>query len=188
MIGAKSGYGNMEYFDLKYIVYPITGRDKKSQPSYLDSRLNRCDNILVKYAFGFMDQRNQAVVNEDGLDSILSGKRELLRSKIELLLVQLGQRKQINRNVLYRIDKDGCHVQDLIFYMGPRRYYVGRERINLERMRFDLYKQRRLEEVSYFRDTALLNTELKDTLLQYQKELQNDSVMSGLNKEAKQMD
>lgn len=188
MLGAISGYGSTEYFDLKYIVYPITTQDQKIRPSYLTPRLNWYENILVKYALGFMDQRTLPGKNDGGLESILSGKKELIRSKIDLLLVQLGQRKKINRDVLYRIDKNGCHIQDLFFYLGPRRHDVGRERVNLEKMRFDLYKQRRLEEVSYFRDTALLNNELKDTLLQYQKELQTDSIMSGLNKEAKQMD
>lgn len=183
-----TGYGNMEYFDLKYIVYPIIIQDQKNQASYLDPPHKGYENILVKYASKAQEQRTQQGKNDDGLESILSGKKDLLRSKIDLLLVQLGQRKKINQNVLYRIDKDDCHIQDLVFYMGPRRYYITRERINLEKMRFDLYKQRRMEEVSYFRDTALLNNELKDTLLEYQKELQNDSIMSGINKEVNLMD
>ena len=45
-------------------------------------------------------------------------------------------------------------------------------------MKFDLSGQKRLEEVSYFRDTGLLNKDLKDTLIQYLGEVQKSSFLS----------
>jgi hypothetical protein len=88
---------------------------------------------------------------------------DLIRSKIGLILLQLDQRKLINREILNKIDKDSCKAQTPIFEVGYRGYRMDRERLTLEKV--DLESQKRLEEVSYFRDTGLLNKDLKDTLI-----------------------
>ncbi|MFC1488949.1 hypothetical protein ACFL6B_03780 [Thermodesulfobacteriota bacterium] len=183
MLDTNYGFGKMEYFDLKYIAgVPSDTNRYGNNLSYVQPYHHLYKNILVEYVANSIGKK-QTDNNIDSIESILTGKKDLLRSKIELLSIQLGQRKKINKEVMYQIDKDSCRVQNLIFEMGARAYHMGMDRIAIERMDFDLNKQKRFEEVSYFRDTGLLNKELKDTLLLYQKEIQNDSLMSGINKE-----
>jgi hypothetical protein len=55
---------------------------------------------------------------------------------------------------------------------------MGRERLTFEQMQFDLKRQKRMEETSYFKDTGLLNTELKDTLIQYMEEKQKNALLA----------
>ena len=62
--------------------------------------------------------------------------------------------------------------------MGSRAYEMGRERLTLEQMQFDLKRQKRMEEASYFKDTGLLNKELKDTLIEYMEEKQKSALFT----------
>jgi hypothetical protein len=59
---------------------------------------------------------------------------------------------------------------------------MDRDRLSLEKVKFDLEAQRRMEGTSYFRDTGLLNKDLKDTLIQYLSEVQKSKIM-GLEEE-----
>jgi hypothetical protein len=114
----------------------------------------------------------------DPTDEIFKDRLDLIRSKLELILLQLDQRKAINQNILYQIDKDSCKVQTLNFEMGPGAYEMGRERLTLEQMQFDLKRQKRMEETGYFKDTGLLNTQLKDTLIEYMEEKQKSALLT----------
>jgi hypothetical protein len=51
---------------------------------------------------------------------------------------------------------------------------LANPRVQIERMKFDLGREKRMEQASYFRDTAMLNKELKDALIDYIKERQNE--------------
>ena len=97
---------------------------------------------------------------------------------MELILLQLDQRKKINQGNLCQIDQDSCQVQNLIFQMGYRGYRIDRDRLSLEKMKFDLEAQKRMEETSYFRDTGLLNQDLKDTLIQYLGEVHKSAFVN----------
>lgn len=145
-------------------------------PMFMSSKQPRYDrhhfyagNELVEYALG-SETKN---TGKDNIEALLQGRRELLRSKINLLLIQLGQRKQINQEVVYRIEQDNCYVGSMIMQTAE-----PGEKLGLEKVRLDLEKQKRMESVNYFRDTSLLNTELKDTLLEYQKEKQNEGLFA----------
>jgi hypothetical protein len=118
----------------------------------------------------------------ESIDELFEDRLGLIRSKIELILLQLEQRKQINQGILYQIESDGCKAQNLIFEMGYRVYRMDRDRLSLEKVKFDLESQKRMEEASYFRDTGLLNKDLKDTLIQYLGEVQKSRIM-GLEEE-----
>ena len=61
--------------------------------------------------------------------------------------------------------------------MGYRVYKMDRERLTLEKIKFDLESQKRMEEASHFRDTGLLNKDLKDTLIQYLSEIQKSKIL-----------
>jgi hypothetical protein len=114
----------------------------------------------------------------DTTDEIFKDRLNLIRSKIELILLQLDQRKKINQNILYQIQKDSCEVQNLYFNMGERSYEITPDRLRIEQMKFDLERQKRLEQANYFKDTGLLNKDLKDTLIQYMDEVQKSSIVT----------
>ena len=135
------------------------------------------DNKLASHILDTIYQRS--LENSlDPTDEIFKDRLDLIRSKLELILLQLAQRKAINQKILYQIDKDGCKVQTLNFELGPGAYEMGRERLTLEQMKFDLKRQKRMEETGYFKDTGLLNTQLKDTLIEYMEEKQKCALLT----------
>ena len=113
----------------------------------------------------------------DTTDEIFKDRLSLIRSKLELILLQLDQRRAISQKILYQIDQDSCKIRNLFFDMGPHAYEIGRDRLTLERMDLDLKRQKRMEEASYFKDTGLLNKDLKDTLIQYLEEVQKSALI-----------
>jgi len=135
------------------------------------------DNILASHILDNIYHRSSEN-SLDPTDEIFKDRLDLIRSKLELILVQLNQRKAISQKILYQIDKDSCKVQTLNFEMGPRAYEMGRERLTLEQMQFDLKQQKRMEETGYFKDTGLLNTQLKDTLIEYMEEKQKSALLT----------
>jgi hypothetical protein len=177
----KGYYANkpIGYFDLKYRFYPTIDTQKYGISLSEREHISPYhDNILVNHIFGSIDQRStERSPLGESIDDIFKDRLALIRSKMELILLQLDQRKQINQDVLYRIDLDSCQAQTLIFEMGDRSYMIGRDRLSLEKIKFDLESQKRLEEVSYFRDSGLLNKDLKDTLIQYLSEVQKSKIL-----------
>jgi hypothetical protein len=138
------------------------------------------ENILVNYVWGnIYERKTNPGLSGDGIDDLFKDRLGLIRSKIELILLLLDGRKRINREVTYQIERDSCNVQSLIFEMGPLAYHINRERLSLEQTKLDLQNQKRREEVSYFKDTGLLNQDLKDTLIQYLGEVQKNSILTG---------
>ena len=167
------------YFALKQNIYVPTTLQRYGIPvPCKGQKLLYHDNRLVNHIFEMIDQRNnQKSPLGETLDELFKDRSGLIRSKIELILLQLDQRKQINHGILYEIDKDSSRAQTLIFEMGYRGYRIDRDRLALEKVKFDLESQKRLEEVSYFRDTGLLNKDLKDTLIQYLSEVQKSKIL-----------
>lgn len=118
---------------------------------------------------------------QSGIDLVINGKKQLVRSRIEMILNQLQRRKAINRDVVYGINYDSCRLQGMIFEAENNTYLAGKSRIHLERMQFDLARQHRAEKVSYFKDTARLNSDLTEAILAYQKEAQSEEIIGGMN-------
>ena len=174
------GYILNGYLDLKYKLYvPIDPiRYGIASPYGRPARTSH-GNKLVDHIFQTIYQNDSKKSFFGGdIDDLFQDRLGLIRSKIELILLQLDQRKGINQENLYRIDQDSCQAQNLIFEMGYRAYRMDRDRVTLEKMKFDLEAQKRLEETSYFRDTGLLNQDLKDALIQYLGEVQKSAFIS----------
>jgi len=174
------GYKPNGYFDLKYKLYPPTDPIKYgiASPYGRPARTSH-ENKLVDHIFQTIYQSDpQKSFLGGDIDDLFRDRLGLIRSKIELILLQLEQRKNINQENLYRIDQDSCQVQNLIFEMGYRAYRMDRDRVTLEKMKFDLEAQKRMEETSYFRDTGLLNQDLKDALIQYLGEVQKTAFIN----------
>jgi len=174
----------MDYFDLKYKTNYLqvdSGRYGIPSPYFGNVRPDH-DNQMVQYIFNSVYDRKNEKESSDSIDDIFKDRMTLIRSKIELILLQLSQRKEINQNISKQIDEDSCYAQNLIFAMGPKKYQMDRDRVQLERMKFDLEKQKRFEQTSYFGDTGFLNKELKDTLIQYLGEVQKNSLIGDMEK------
>ena len=171
-------YYPMHYLELKYKTYVPMDFERYGIPSpYLGHPRPVHDNQLVSYVFNSLHNRKEEKEPSESIDDIFRDRMTLIRSKIELILLQLSQRKEINREISDRIDQDSCYAQDLISAMGPKKYQMDRDRLQLERAKFDLEKERRMEQTSYFGDTGFLNKELTDTLLQYLDETQKSALI-----------
>ena len=137
-------------------------------------------NKMVDHVFGSIEKQKVKSPSYDTIDEIFKDRLTLIRSKIELILMQLGQRKKIHQEIIYRIELDNCKAQNLLNERLTRTYAVDRERVTIERVKLDLEQQKRREQAGYFNDTARLNMELRDTLIQYQEERQKSSLVSGM--------
>ncbi len=157
----------LSYFDVKY-VYTGTYTPIKAQ---YGSPLGP-----DRYAGGYAGSVSAAA---DPLEQIMGEKKQLLQSKIEMLLAGIEQRRKIKQDNMYRIDLDSCDVNTMIFQLPPyRKYGIDRERLTLERMKKDLEKQRRAEEVNYFRDLSFMQKDLIETAIQYLGEQNKQRILS----------
>ena len=172
---------NPGYFDLKYKLYvPIDFKRYGTPLPYGKHPTPSHENKLVNHIFETIYQTNREKdQTQEGIDDLFKDRLGLIRSKIELILLQLEERKRISQEIMYQMERDSCKVQNLIFEMGPLAYYINRERLSLEQTKLDIETQKRKEEVSYFKDTGLLNQDLKDALIQYLGEVQKNSILTG---------
>ena len=176
----SDGYKPNGDFELKYKLYvPIDPIHYGIASQYGRPVKVSHENKLVDHIFETIYQKesNKSVLGGE-IDDLFQDRLGLIRSKIELILLQLEERKKINQENLYRIDQDSCQAQNLIFQMGYRAYRMDRDRLSLEKMKFDLEAQKRMEQTSYFRDTGLLNQDLKDALIQYLGEVQKSAFIN----------
>ena len=125
-------------------------------------------------------EKSKEPSSKGSIDAIFEDRLDVIRSKIELLTMQLSDRKRIHDGVLYRIDVDSCNAQNLILYKASveHDYGIYRDRIGIEKIKFDLEEEKRKENTSYFKDTALLKKELREALIEYQEEVQKTSLIT----------
>ena len=168
------------YFDLKYKIYLPIDTKRYGIPAPCGGQNPPYhDNGMVSHILQTIDQRETGRDSQkESIDDLFEDRLGLIRSKVELILLQLEQRKKINQEILYGIGKDSSMAQNLLFEMGYRVYRMDRERLSIEKIKFDLETQKRMEEASYFRDTGLLNKDLKDTLIQYLGEVQKSAFVN----------
>jgi hypothetical protein len=157
---------------------PITSNQFDIPPPPTPYPVPYRENRLVNHILETIHQKDLKANRSEGIEALFKDRLDLMRSRIELLLLLLNQRKEIKERILYKIDEDGCKTQSLIFEMGARACQMDRERLTLERIKLDLEQQKRMELVNYFRDTGMLNKDLKDALIQYLGETQKRSMIN----------
>ena len=156
-------------FDPDRYILPTQNAPRWKPPS----KNNLVDHVLCSIKKESLQNSSQGTI-----DDIFEDRLILIRSKIEMILLQLDERKKIHRDMMYGIAKDSCKAQNMINERLIRSCHMDRERINLEGMKFDLGQQERKEATSYFNDTCQLNTELREALTQYQEEVQKNMLIS----------
>ena len=112
--------------------------------------------------------------DDDSLDAILNSKKDLLMDKLAMLTQALGERRQIKTDLFQNIQKDSTWCQNQIF--GIEKLYDPKLEREWKRNMLDLNRERRQEQTSYFRDLTMIQQELRDTMLEYIKERQMDSL------------
>jgi hypothetical protein len=164
-----------EYRVLCYSGAPVF----KSTWSYRPLSPGYHDNILVRHTIDGISNRQYETDSANSIDEIFKDRKTLIRSKIELVLLQLSQRKSINQEIIKSINYDLCKTQTLLMETDYKNQDMGRNRLSLEQAKFDLERQNRMEQTSYFKDTGMLNRDLTDTLIQYIDHVQKDALMEG---------
>jgi len=138
------------------------------------------NNPLVQHTLGRILDARQNGASLENIDAILGDKKTLLWSRIELILLHLQERKYVSDRVTYEIDQDLCRTNTILLEMNSRQYGINRERLQVEKIKFDLLKQKRMEETSYFKDTGMLNCDLIDTLIRYLDQVQKEKIINGM--------
>lgn len=171
-----TGYPNIQIYQPPSDPYSIAVV-RQVEPPPADGNKLIYSNPLASHVIHTIYRRAQTPC-VDSTDNMFEDRLSLIRSKLELILLQLAERKKINRKILYQIDQDGCYIQNLYFELGPKAYGLSSEKLTLNKMNLDLERQRRTEQTAYFNDTANLNRDLKDTLVQYMDEVQKNKMLT----------
>jgi len=163
---------NFSYFDMKYVYKPCQSLEP-SQYSWIPASCGLSESTANPF--------DSDPLGSNPIAEIMGDKKDLIRSKIEMLVAGITERKRIKQDNIYRIDLDSCELNNIIFQMPYyRRYFFGRERLMVEKMKMDLESQKRMEEVNYFRDLSLLHKDLKDSIIEYISEQKKQKLLSNL--------
>lgn len=111
----------------------------------------------------------------DSLDAILDSKKNLILDKLGMLVSALHQRRKIKSQIFSDIEKDSVWCQNEIF--GIEQLYDPRLEHEWKQRKLDLNREYRQERASYFRDLTTLESELRDTMLDYIKESQMNQLL-----------
>ena len=104
------------------------------------------------------------------LDDLMNQKRDVIHSKIGMVLSEITQRYELKNQNLSDICRDQCTFRNLINLMGD--IYLDRNRIELEGKILDLEQEKRREKAGYFRDILFLRKELRESLVEKLEEEQ----------------
>ena len=109
-----------------------------------------------------------------GLEQLMFQKKEIIDSRIQMLVSEIYQRHKLQNDNLYRICLDQCTCQNLILLMGENS--LDNKRIELERKIIDLEQEKRRERTGYFRDILFLRKDLRETLIDKLEEEQKAKI------------
>ena len=104
------------------------------------------------------------------LEEMLGLKRQVIDYKVQLVLAEIEQRRQVKESNLYRIDQDQCAIRNMVIWLGE--HVWDKRRIQLEGRIWDLEEEKRKEQASYFKDLLFLNKEMRESLVEGLEERQ----------------
>ena len=123
------------------------------------------------------------IFQRDPLAELLSSKRRFLYKSLEEIVELIEEREQFKDSALYQIDKDICEVRTKMLNL-PHEKYVLIPEINkvynlFQQQVFALYKEKRAEEVSCWRDVIRLKSDLRESDKELEQEKRKQSLLSG---------
>jgi len=110
-----------------------------------------------------------------GLDDLMLKRSKIIDSKIHLLLSDIYQRREFQKEHIYRIYLDQCNCRNLIFQLDEEIW--DRKRMDIERKIIDLEQEKRMEQTSYFRDILFLKKDLREALIEKLEEKQKTDML-----------
>ena len=112
--------------------------------------------------------------NGSSLDAILSSNKDLIVDKLKMLQTGFYERRYINQDVSKQIESDLTKSPNNIIALENVSYFSMQR--DWEEKKFDLWKELRMEQTSYFRDVSMIQKELRDTMLEYITEKQSQDL------------
>lgn len=154
----------------RFGTYPkeIPAPDYGSEPGY---------SPLVGLIEGKIASGYQPLPGTDDLTSLLDDRRELLRSKIELTLLQLKERKDLNQRLLDSMELDRNQLANRLLDLGQEVYFQTPRVMAWEMRQLDIERQKRMEEAACFKDVTMLERDLKESLVEYLAESQKQKLL-----------
>jgi hypothetical protein len=116
-----------------------------------------------------------------GIEQLLGNRRELLDSRISMLVGEISQRYRIREHNLYHINLDQCGFRSLIFERSEGVW--DKTRTEFERKIIDLEQEKRREYTGFFNDILLLTKELREALVEKHEEQQKESLLVNQSEE-----
>lgn len=117
------------------------------------------------------------------LDDIIDLKLHIAKAKTELILSQVDQIRMQKEYNLKGITYDQLKVQNLILALSPQIYKDYRKLFEFYRRKLDLYREARIEEMRFLRNTIRLGMELRQSLLELKMETEKRGFLSELEEE-----
>ena len=118
----------------------------------------------------------------DPLGAFLGAKKEFLGKSIADLLREIEVREKMRDDHLHRIDYESCSFQtriyELDFWQRGMNPIADRVRSNLEKEMSGLEKEKRMEEISCWRDVSHLKTDLREVMQEWAMEKRKDLLLS----------
>ena len=121
-----------------------------------------CALPAQRYVTTSLDYSGLESTVDDPLTLMNSNRLELARLKVGLLATQVAGRQYVHTRVLEAINKDELAIANEIHGLGVGDYETARK-LRMDSLR--LSRERREEEVSFFRDTS--RVDLVDAILEY---------------------
>ena len=104
--------------------------------------------------------------------SFFTDKARVLREEIEKINAEADERKRLHSEMKSMIEADLKEVKRLLaeisLYAPGTRHSIDLRRIELEREMLSLRKERRLAEVSLWKDLVFLRREMREIVFEYQ--------------------
>ena len=99
----------------------------------------------------------------------------VIDSKTKMVLSEIYQRRTMKEDNLYHICLDQCACRNLIYDRGD--FIDDGKKLELERRIIELERDKRMEQVSYFKDILFLKKELRETLIERLEENQKAELL-----------
>ena len=101
----------------------------------------------------------------------IEDKLNFLKESIDEVIAQLQKRQSQKQNFINELEQKLCEVQTSIYYLDQmgdvRNNQMSRRRINLDKEIKNLEKEKRQQELEYWRDVTALQKELRQLKKEY---------------------
>jgi hypothetical protein len=117
---------------------------------------------------------------QGSLEDLINLKFRVSKSKVELILSQFEEIRKQKDEGLKSIEYDQLRVQNLILALSPEIYKDYRRIFEFYRRKLDLYREARMQDTWFLRNTIRLGEELRESLIELKMETEKKRLLSEL--------